>query len=161
MQKIIPSLWFDGQAEAAADFYTSIFKNSKVLTVARYGPDAAKAAGRPEGSVMTVTFELEGQEFMALNGGPLFTFSEAISFMVSCETQEELDNLWGKLTEGGEEGQCGWLKDRYGLSWQIVPKVLGEMLEDKDAEKTNRVMAALIPMKKLDIAALKRAYENR
>ena len=158
MQKITPCLWFDNQAEEAANFYASIFHDSKIRYVARYGKAAAAAAGKPEGSVMTVVFEIEGQEFMALNGGPLFTFTPAISLMVSCKTQKEMDALWEKLSAGGEEGQCGWLKDKYGVSWQIVPKVLGKMMKDQDAEKTNCVMKALIQMKKLDVAALKKAY---
>src|ERR1051325_9973557 len=140
MQKITPCLWFDSQAEEAVKFYTSIFKNSKIGKVARYGESGAKVSGRPKGTVMTVTFELDGQEFMALNGGPIFKFTEAISLAVNCKTQEEIDQLWEKLSTGGEKGVCGWLKDKYGLSWQIVPTVLGEMMQDKDAEKTERVM---------------------
>ena len=132
MQKITPFLWFNDQAEEAMNFYTAIFKNSKISSVSRYG----EGGPGPQGSVMTATFELNGQEFMALNGGPLFTFTEAISFFVNCETQAEVDELWEKLTEGGEESQCGWLKDKYGLSWQIVPSVLGELLNDPDAEKS-------------------------
>lgn len=161
MQRITPFLWFDHQAEAAARFYTSIFKNSRIGTVARYDAAAAKAAGRPQGSVMTVAFELDGQEFTALNGGPLFTFTEAISFVVNCETQEEVDHFWEKLSAGGQEVQCGWLKDRFGVSWQIVPTVLAEMLQDRDPEKSRRVMAAMLKMKKIDIEALKSAYEGR
>ncbi len=160
-QKIAPCLWFDNQGEEAARFYVSLFKNSKILNVARYGEAAAKMSGRPPGSLMTVTFQLDGQEFMALNGGPLFKFTEAISLMVYCETQAEVDELWEKLSAGGEQGPCGWLKDKYGLSWQIVPTVLGEMIQDKDPKKSERVMAALLQMKKLDIAALKRAYEQQ
>jgi predicted 3-demethylubiquinone-9 3-methyltransferase (glyoxalase superfamily) len=156
MQKITPFLWFNDQAEEAMNFYTAIFKNSKIGSVSRYGEGGP---GQP-GSVMTATFELDGQEFMALNGGPLFTFSEAISFFVSCETQMEVDDLWEKLTEGGEEGQCGWLKDKYGLSWQIVPSALGELLNDPDAEKAGRVMNAMLQMKKIDIAGLRAAYEQ-
>src|SRR5512137_313728 len=136
MQKITPFLWFNDQAEEAMNFYTAIFKNSKISSVSRYG----EGGPGPQGSVMTATFELDGQEFMALNGGPLFTFTEAISFFVNCETQAEVDELWEKLTEGGEESQCGWLKDKYGLSWQIVPSVLGDLLNDPDAEKAGRVM---------------------
>jgi predicted 3-demethylubiquinone-9 3-methyltransferase (glyoxalase superfamily) len=156
MNKITPFLWFDGQAEEAANYYTSIFKNSKVESVSRYGD----AGPLPKGTVMSVTFQLDGQEFMALNGGPVFKFNEAISFFVNCDTQAEVDDLWDKLTKGGEEVQCGWLKDKFGLSWQIVPKALNEMLQDKDTEKSNRVMAAMLKMKKIDIAALRQAYEN-
>jgi predicted 3-demethylubiquinone-9 3-methyltransferase (glyoxalase superfamily) len=160
MQKITPCLWFDNQAEEAVKFYTSIFKHSKVGRIARYGEAGAKVSGRPKGSVMTVTFEIEGQEFMALNGGPHFKLSEAISFIVNCETQEEIDEFWEKLSDGGEQGVCGWLKDKYGLSWQIVPTVLGKMMQDKDSEKTNRVMQAILHMKKLDITRLQDAYER-
>ena len=156
MQKITPFLWFNDQAEEAMNFYTAIFKNSKIGSVSRYGEGGP---GQP-GSVMTATFELDGQEFMVLNGGPLFTFTEAISFFVSCETQAEVDELWEKLTEGGEESQCGWLKDKYGLSWQIVPAVLGELLNDPDAEKARRVMTAMLQMKKIDIAGLRAASEQ-
>ena len=156
MQKITPFLWFNDQAEEAMNFYTAIFKNSKISSVSRYG----EGGPGPQGSVMTATFELNGQEFMALNGGPLFTFTEAISFFVNCETQAEVDELWEKLTEGGEESQCGWLKDKYGLSWQIVPSVLGELLNDPDAEKAGRVMNAMLQMKKIDIAGLRSAYEQ-
>ena len=160
MQKITPFLWFANQSEEAVNFYTSIFKNSKILSIARYGEEGAKAAGRPKGSVMTVVFELEGQEFIALNGGPVFTFSPAISFLVNCKTQKEVDELWEKLSEGGEKGQCGWLKDKYGVSWQIVPTVLGEMLQDKDPKKSKRVMEAMLKMDKIDIETLKQAYEH-
>ena len=156
MPKITPFLWFNDQAEEAMNFYTAIFKNSKIGSVSRYG----EGGPGPQGSVMSATFELNGQEFMALNGGPLFTFTEAISFFVNCETQAEVDELWEKLTEGGEESQCGWLKDKYGLSWQIVPSVLGELLNDPDAEKTRRVMNAMLQMKKIDIAGLRAAYEQ-
>jgi len=156
MQKITPFLWFNDQAEEAMNFYTAIFKNSKIGSVSRYGEGGP---GQP-GSVMTATFELDGQEFMVLNGGPLFTFTEAISFFVSCETQAEVDELWAKLTEGGEESQCGWLKDKYGLSWQIVPSALGELLNDPDAEKARRVMTAMLQMKKIDIAGLRAASEQ-
>ena len=156
MQKITPFLWFNDQAEEAMNFYTSIFKKSKIGSVSRYGEGGP---GQP-GSVMSATFELDGQEFMALNGGPLFTFTEAISFFVNCETQAEVDELWEKLTEGGEESQCGWLKDKFGLSWQIVPSVLGELLNDPDAEKAGRVMNAMLQMKKIDIAGLRAAYER-
>jgi predicted 3-demethylubiquinone-9 3-methyltransferase (glyoxalase superfamily) len=161
MQKIVPCLWFDNQAEEAVNFYVSIFKNSKVGRIARYGEAGAEVSGRPKGTVMTVEFQLEGQEFLALNGGPIFKFTEAISFIVNCETQEKLDEMWEKLSKGGEKGQCGWLKDKYGLSWQIVPPVLGEMLQDKDAKKTERVMKAMLQMKKLDIKTLKQAYEQQ
>ncbi len=154
MQKITPFLWFDDQAEEVANFYTSIFNNSNIVSATRYG----EAGPRPAGTVMTVTFQLDGQEFMALNGGPEFKFNEAISFFVNCETQEEVDDLWERLSNGREEVQCGWLKDRYGVSWQIVPTVLGEMLQDEDAERLQRVMKALLQMKKIDIGGLKQAY---
>ncbi|MBI5585185.1 MAG: VOC family protein [Deltaproteobacteria bacterium] len=160
MQKIAPCLWFDHQAEEAAIFYVSIFNNSRILKIARYGKAGAEVAGRPEGSVMTVTFQLEGQDFMALNGGPVFTFSPAISLMVDCPTQEELDRLWERLTEGGTVEQCGWLRDKYGVSWQIVPTIMDELMSDPDPEKTNRVMQALLQMKKIDIKGLKQAYEG-
>lgn len=162
MQKIIPCLWFDSQAEEAAKFYTSLFENSKIINIARYGEEAAKVSGRPKGTAMTVTFELQGQRFIGLNGGPIFKFSEAISFLVNCDTQEEVDRLWEKLSEGGDEKaqQCGWLKDKYGLSWQIIPTVLEQMLQDKDVKRTERVMKALLHMKKLDIAGLQKAYEQ-
>ncbi len=159
MQKIAPFLWFDNHAEDAVKFYVSIFRNSKIGSITRYEEEAAKASGRPKGSVMTVAFELAGQEFVALNGGPLFKFSEAISFVVNCETQEEVDHFWEKLSAGGQEVQCGWLKDRFGVSWQVVPTVLGEMLQDKDREKSKRVMAAMLKMKRINIEALKKAYE--
>ena len=158
MQKFTPCLWFDEKAEEAANFYVSIFKKSKIGAVARYGEEGAKVSGKPKGTVMTVTFQLDGQEFMALNGGPLFKFTEAISFIVNCETQQEVDRLWGKLSAGGEEGPCGWLKDKYGLSWQVVPTVLDEMLQDKDPEKSERVMKVMLQMRKLDINRLKQAY---
>lgn len=162
MQKITPCLWYDNNAEEAANFYVSIFKNSKVLKVTRYGGAAAAAAHRPEGSVMTVEFELNGQKFMGLNGGPIFKFTEAVSFMVNCDTQEEIDYFWEKLTGGGgKEVECGWLKDKYGLSWQIVPAILGELVQESDPEKTNRVMEALMQMKKLNIAKLKAAAEGK
>jgi predicted 3-demethylubiquinone-9 3-methyltransferase (glyoxalase superfamily) len=156
MQKITPFLWFDDKAEEAVNFYTSIFKNSKIETVSRYGEDSAG----PGGKVMSVTFQLEGQEFMALNGGPVFTFSQAISFFVHCETQEEVDELWEKLSEGGEQQQCAWLKDKYGVTWQIVPTVLGKLLADPDPEKSSRVMKAMLQMNKIDIALLRQAYER-
>ena len=152
--RITPFLWFDHQAEEATNFYTSIFKNSKRGTVMRYGEEGPG----PKGTVMSTTFELEGQEFIALNGGPMFTFSPAISFFVKCDTQAEVDHFWEKLSAGGEIQPCGWLKDRYGVSWQIVPTVLGEMLADEDPEKAGRVMRAMLQMKKLDIEGLKRAY---
>ncbi len=161
VQKITPFLWFDHQAEDAVNCYVSIFKNSEIRSIARYEEEAAKASGRPKGSVMTVAFELDRQEFVALNGGPLFKFTEAISFVVNCETQEEVDHFWEKLSAGGQEVQCGWLKDRFGVSWQIVPTVLGEMLQDKDREKSRRVMAAMLKMKKISIEGLKNAYEGR
>ena len=154
MQKITPFLWFDGQAEEAANFYVSIFKNSKVLTVNRYG----EAGPGPPGTVMTTSFLLDGQEFAALNGGPVFQFTPAISFVVNCETQEEVDELWTQLCAGGEEGQCAWLKDKFGVSWQIVPTRLVTLLTDSDPLKAQRVMAAMMKMKKIDIAALERAY---
>lgn len=157
MQKITPFLWFNDQAEEAVNFYTSIFKNSKVGKIARYGD----AGPRPKGTVMTTTFQLDGQDFIALNGGPQFTFSPAISFVVNCQTQEEIDELWERLSEGGEKIQCGWLKDKYGISWQIVPSVLAHMMQDKDGEKSNRVMKAIFQMKKIDIATLKRAFEQQ
>ena len=160
MQKINPCLWFDDKAEEAAKFYVSIFKNSKLGNITRYGEAGAEVSGRPTGSVMTVTFEIEGQEFVALNGGPHFKFSEAISFMVKCETQKEIDEMWEKLSQGGKEGQCGWLKDKYGLSWQIVSPVWDEMLRDKDVKKSERVMKAILQMTKPDIKTLKQAYDN-
>jgi predicted 3-demethylubiquinone-9 3-methyltransferase (glyoxalase superfamily) len=156
IQKITPFLWFESQAEEAANLYTSIFKNSKVRGLTRYGDSGPG----PKGSVMTVDFELDGQEFIALNGGPHFKFTEAVSFVVNCDTQQEVDEFWEKLSAGGEQIQCGWLKDKYGLSWQIVPTVLGQLMQDKDPKKSERVMRALLQMKKLDIAGLKRAYEG-
>ncbi len=161
MQKFTPCLWFDDKAEEAVKFYASIFTNSKIKSITRYSEDAAKVSGRPKGSVLTVAFQLAGQEFLALNGGPIFKFTEAVSFIVNCETQEEVDRFWEKLSAGGEEGHCGWLKDKYGLSWQIVPTVLPEMLQDKDSKKSERVMSALLQMKKLDIKTLKQAYEQK
>jgi predicted 3-demethylubiquinone-9 3-methyltransferase (glyoxalase superfamily) len=159
-QRITPCLWFDDQAEKAVKFYVSIFKNSKIGSVTRYGDAGAKVSGRRKGMVMTITFQLEGQEFMALNGGPVFKFNEAISFIVSCKTQEEVDRFWKKLSRGGDENaqQCGWLKDKYGVSWQIVPAGLGEMMQDKDPKKSENVMKALLQMKKIDIKGLKQAY---
>ncbi len=161
MQRFTPCLWFDSQAEEAANFYVSIFKNSKIGSVARYGEEGAKVSGLSKGSVMTVTFELDGQEFMALNGGPVFKFSPAISFIVNCESQQEVDRMWEMLCEGGAEGQCGWLQDKYGVSWQIVPTALGEMMTDKDPKKSERVMKALLQMKKLDIRMLREAYDQQ
>ena len=161
MQKITPFLWFDNNAEEAVNFYVSIFKNSKIGSIARYGEAGAEVSGRQKGTVMTVTFQLDGQEFVALNGGPIFNFSPAISFVVNCETQEEVDRLWERLSEGGEREQCGWLKDKYGVSWQVVSTVLGEMLQDKDAERSERVMKAMLQMNKIDIEGLKKAYEHR
>jgi len=152
MPKITPCLWFDTEGEEAAKLYTSVFPNSRIVEVSRYG----SAGPRPEGTVMTVSFELDGQAFVALNGGPEFTFDEAVSFQVDCETQDEVDAYWSKLSEGGEEGPCGWLKDRFGLSWQIVPGVLPELLADPDREKAQRVMAAMLKMKKIDIEELER-----
>jgi predicted 3-demethylubiquinone-9 3-methyltransferase (glyoxalase superfamily) len=160
--KITPCLWFDAQAEEAARFYTAIFKNSWIVSMTRYGEAGHEVHGRPAGTVMVVAFELDGQAFTALNGGPVFTFNEAISFQVNCETQEELDYYWGKLSEGGDEQaqQCGWLKDRYGVSWQVIPTALPGMLQDADAEKSQRVMRAMLQMKKMDIEELKRAYDG-
>ena len=156
MQTITPFLWFDGKAEEAMKFYVSVFKNSKIGSVTRYG----EAGPGPKGSVMTATFKLDGQEFVALNGGPKFKFTEAISFVVNCEAQKEVDELWEKLSEGGEEGRCGWLKDKYGLSWQIVPSILVKMLQDKDAETSQRVMKAMLQMNKIDIQRLKQAHDR-
>jgi len=161
MQKITPFLWFDNQAEEAVNFYTSIFKNSRIKSVSRCGEAGAEVSRRQKGTAMTVTFDLEGQEFIALNGGPHFTFSPAISFVENCKTQEEVDELWEKLSEGGEKGQCGWLKDKYGMSWQIVPTVLGGMLQDKDPKKSEKVMEAMLRMGKIDIKTLKQAYEQQ
>jgi predicted 3-demethylubiquinone-9 3-methyltransferase (glyoxalase superfamily) len=156
MQKITPFLWFDSNAEEAVNLYLSIFKHSKITKVARYGD----AGPGPKGSVMTIAFQLEGQDFIALNGGPMFKFTEAISLSVDCKTQQEVDELWEKLSAGGQPGQCGWLKDKFGLSWQIVPSALVEMLQDKDAEKSKRVMQAMMQMRKIDIGRLRQAYEN-
>jgi predicted 3-demethylubiquinone-9 3-methyltransferase (glyoxalase superfamily) len=156
-----PCLWFDGRAEEAARFYVSVFPRSKVATITRYGEAASKAAGRPLGSVLTVDFELDGQKVLALDGGPLFRFTEAVSLVVECEDQAEIDHYWSRLTVGGEESACGWLKDRFGLSGQVVPKALGRMWSDPDARKTERVMVALLTMKKLDLARLERAFEGR
>jgi len=156
MQKIIPFLWFNNQAEEAMNFYVSIFKHSKVVSVTRYG----EAGPGPKGTVMMATFQLEGQDFYALNGGPQLSFSPAISLFVNCETQEEVDELWEKLSEGGQTDRCGWLRDKFGLSWQIVPAVLGKIMQDKDPKKSQRVMNAVLQMGKLDIARLKQAYEQ-
>ena len=161
MPRITPFLWFDSQAEEAARFYASIFENSKITAITRYDDAAAKAAGRPVGSVMTVAFELDGQPLTALNGAPVYHFSEAISLVVNCDTQAEVDHFWDRLSAGGQQIQCAWLKDRFGLSWQIVPTVLSEMLQDNDPDKARRVMAAMLKMKKLSIDGLKRAYEGR
>lgn len=157
MQKIVPFLWFDDNAEEAMNFYVSVFKNSKILSTTRYG-DAVP--GKP-GKLMTGQFQLEGQEFYALNGGPQFKFTEATSLFVNCETQQEVDDLWEKLTKGGEESRCGWLKDKFGLSWQIIPTALGEMLGDKDPEKAKRAMEAMLKMNKIDIKTLKQARDQR
>src|SRR5436190_20060292 len=161
MQKISPFLWFDDEAEEAVEFYTRLFKNSKTGRILRYNGEAAEKTGRPIGSVLTIEFEIEGQKFVGLNGGPVFKFNESISFMVNCETQEEVDYFWEKLTaDGGEESACGWLKDKFGLSWQITTTVLIDMLHDADQEKSGRVMQAMFQMKKIDIKALKDAYER-
>jgi predicted 3-demethylubiquinone-9 3-methyltransferase (glyoxalase superfamily) len=156
MQKITPFLWFNDNAEEAIHFYNSIFKNSKTVSITRYG----EGGPAPKGTLMSATFELEGQTFMALNGGPQFNFTPAVSFFVNCETQEEVDELWEKLTEGGKEGRCGWLEDKYGVSWQIIPSILGELLQDEDAGKAKNVMEAMLQMNKIDIKALKQAYEK-
>jgi predicted 3-demethylubiquinone-9 3-methyltransferase (glyoxalase superfamily) len=157
MRKITPCLWFDGQAEEAADYYTSIFKNSRITEISRFGEAGPGAAG----TVLTVAFELDGQAFTALNGGPEFKFNEAISFQVSCQNQDEVDELWDRLSEGGEPGPCGWLKDRYGVSWQIIPTALSELMGDPDPEKSNRVMKAMLGMGKIEIQGLRDAYEGR
>lgn len=168
MQKIVPNLWFDSQAEEASNFYVSLFNNnpafkkeSKVGEISRYDEASAKVAQRPLGSVMVVEFQLEGQDFIAINGGPIFEFTEAVSFLVNCETQEEVDYFWEKLTsDGGQEGVCGWLKDKYGLSWQISPVILDKMLKDEDKEKARRVTEAMLKMKKIEIEGLKKAYNE-
>lgn len=162
LQRITPCLWFDDQAEQAATFYTAIFDNSRITQIARYGEVGTEIHGRPAGSVMTVSFELDGQPFTALNGGPVFRFNEAISFQVRCETQQEVDHYWARLGDGGDEAaqQCGWLKDKFGVSWQIIPAVLLEMLNDTDYGRSQRVFAAMLQMKKLDIAMLERAYAD-
>ena len=157
MQKITPFLWFDKNAEEAVNHYLAIFKNSKINKVLRCGD----AGPGPKGSILTIAFQLEGQEFIALNGGPIFKFTEAISLSVDCKSQQEVDDLWEKLSDGGQKSQCGWLKDKFGLSWQVVPSALVEMLQDQDAEKAKRVMAAMMQMSKIDIAILKQAYEGR
>ncbi len=161
MQKITPCLWFDNQAEEAVKFYATIFKNSKIGKVSRYDEASAEVSGQPVGSVLTVEFQLEGQDFIALNGGPVFKFTEAVSFSVDCKGQEEVDMYWNALTKGGgEESVCGWLKDKYGLSWQITPTILGEMLSDPDPKKASRVMQAMLQMKKIDTKALEDAYNQ-
>ncbi|HUI46332.1 MAG TPA: VOC family protein [Nitrospirota bacterium] len=159
IQKITPFLWFDNQAEEAVRYYTSIFKNSMIESVTHYGEEAANSSGRPKGTVMTIAFQIAGQEFVALNGGPHFKFNEAISFVVNCESQDEIDYYWGKLSEGrdAKAQQCGWLKDKYGISWQIVPTIMARLLTDPDPEKTRRVMKAILQMKKIDIETLKGA----
>jgi predicted 3-demethylubiquinone-9 3-methyltransferase (glyoxalase superfamily) len=160
MKMFTPCLCFDGRAEEAARFYTSIFSNSRITGITRHGAEVAQAAGRPEGSVLTVEFQLDGQPFLALNGGPDFTFTPAISFIANCDTQAEIDQLWEKLAEGGQTLQCGWLTDKFGVSWQVVPSMLGEMMRDKDSRKIDSMMGALLQMTKLDIAALQQAYEQ-
>jgi len=162
IHRLTPCLWFDSQAEEAARYYTGIFKNSKIGRIARYGEAGREVHGRPAGSVMTIEFELEGQPFTALNGGPVFSFNEAISFQIGCDTQEEVDYYWDRLTKGGDvkAQQCGWLKDKYGLSWQVVPNVLEKMMTDPDHEKSGRAMEALLQMKKLDIEELERAFRG-
>jgi predicted 3-demethylubiquinone-9 3-methyltransferase (glyoxalase superfamily) len=162
MQKITPCLWFDDKAEEAVTFYTSIFTNSKIFNISRYGEAGYEIHRRPAGSVMAVAFELDGQAFTALNGGPIFKFNEAISLQIMCETQKDVDYYWERLTEGGDESaqQCGWLKDKYGLSWQVVPTILSELLNDPDPAKSQRTMTAMLQMKKIDINALKRAYNG-
>jgi len=161
MQKITPFLWFDDQAEEAAKFYVSIFENSRIVSIARYSEAGEQAAGRPKGSVMTVAFQLNGQDFTALNGGSHFKFTEAISLVVNCESQAEVDEFWEKLSRDGLEGRCGWLKDKYGLSWQVVPRVLVELLQDKDPAISERVMKAMLQMKKIDIESLWQAYSQK
>ena len=161
MQKITPCLWFDKNAEEAAKFYTSVFKKSKIKVITRYGDAGAAASGIPKGTAMTVSFQLFGQDFLALNGGPHFTFSPAISFIVNCLTQKEVDELWAKLSKDGKTNQCGWLTDKFGVSWQIVPTILGELLQSKDSKKSERVMQAMLKMTKIDIKALKQAHAKR
>jgi predicted 3-demethylubiquinone-9 3-methyltransferase (glyoxalase superfamily) len=161
MQKITPCLWFDDNAEEAVEFYTSLFRNSKILQISHYGEAGSKAARRPKGSVMTITFQLDGQEFMALNGGPHFKFTPAISLMVDCVTQAEIYEYWDKLSAGGETQPCGWLIDRFGVSWQIVPTALAQMMQDDQAEKSERVMKAILEMEKLDLPTLEKAYAGK
>jgi predicted 3-demethylubiquinone-9 3-methyltransferase (glyoxalase superfamily) len=160
-QKIAPCLWFDTQAEEAANFYISIFNNSRIKRISRYGEAGREVHGKPPGSVMVVEFEIEGQTFTGLNGGPHFKFSEAVSFQVSCDTQDEIDYFWSKLSEGGKAGQCGWLKDKYGVSWQVMPSLVPQMMADADGAKKDRVMDAVMKMKKFDLEALKRAYAGQ
>ncbi|MFN8424494.1 MAG: VOC family protein [Anaerolineae bacterium] len=160
LHRITPCLWFDTQAQEAALFYTSIFPNARIVSTLRYGEAGHEIHGKPAGSILTVVFELDGQRFTALNGGPLFAFNEAVSLEVRCDTQEEVDFYWDRLTDGGEESACGWLKDRFGLSWQVTPAALDDLLGDPDYEKTERVMTALLQMKKLDLAALERAHRG-
>ena len=161
MQKIRPCLWFDHQAEEAVNFYTGIFKHSEIKTVSRYNEAGSQVSGKPKGAVMTIIFKIEGQEFMALNGGPHFTFSPAISLIVNCKSQAEVDEFWTRLSAGGEAGRCGWLKDKYGISWQIVPSALGDMMENATPEQAENVMSALLQMNKLDIARLRQAFEQK
>lgn len=161
MRKITPFLWFDNNAEEAVNFYTSIFKNSKVINISRYGDEGAKASGKPKGSMMTATFQINGEEFIALNGGPEFKFTPAISFMVKCKTQKEIDELWEKLSDGGRKDQCGWLQDKFGVSWQIVPEILFKLLNDEDPIKSEKVMKAMLQMHKIDIKILKNAYKSQ
>lgn len=161
MQKVTPFLWFDNQVMDAAKFYVSVFKNSKILNDSHYGDEGQEITGKPKGEVMVVQFELDGQKFSALNGGPHFKFTEAISFLIDCKDQEEVDYYWNKLSEGGQESQCGWLKDKFGLSWQVVPEALSELMSDPDEAKSDRVMAAMLKMTKLDAATLKKAYEGK
>lgn len=163
MQKITPFIWFDNQAEEAVNFFTSIFKNSKIKTVTRYGEAGAKVSGMQKGTVMTIAFQIEGQEFVAINGGPVFEITPSISFFVNCENQQEIEALWEKLSKGGDERaqQCGWLQDKYGVSWQVVPVALGKMLSDTDPERLERVMHSLLQMKKIDIKSLKKVYDQR
>ena len=162
MSKITPFLWYDNNAEEAANFYLTVFENSKINKTTRYDDESSKAAGRPAGSVMTIEFELDGQKFVAINGGPHFKFTEAVSFVIECENQEKVDYFWEKLSAGGgQESQCGWLKDKFGLSWQVVPTVLTKLLKDKDPQKSKRVMEAMLQMKKIDIQTLKQAHEGQ
>ncbi|MEP0827351.1 MAG: VOC family protein [Candidatus Zixiibacteriota bacterium] len=160
MKSIMPCLWFDKEAEDAVNFYISVFKNSKILDIARFTESMAAASGQPSGTVMTVAFQLKGQDFLALNGGPHFSFTPAVSFVVRCDSQDEIDYYWDKLSEGGEIEQCGWLRDKYGLSWQIVPSNIGEMIDDSDSSRTDKVMKALLGMKKIDMNALQKAFEQ-